>query len=226
MNYFAHGWRFTDDPYFLAGTAVPDWLCAADRGVRVRSKQAMIRIEDSDSATAAIARGICQHHADDRWFHDSRAFVELSLDFSARIRQALPGEEGLRSWFLGHILVEILLDAALIEEDPERLKNYYAALDDIEPVVVEATVNRIASRRAKQLTQFIGLFRRERFLWDYAQDEKLCARLNQVMRRVGLPSLLPSFAELLPEMREAVRQRKSELLGEDYATKAPAILES
>ena len=26
MNYFAHAIRFLDDPYFLSGTALPDWL--------------------------------------------------------------------------------------------------------------------------------------------------------------------------------------------------------
>ena len=29
MNYLAHGYRFTEDPLFLAGTAVPDWLRVA-----------------------------------------------------------------------------------------------------------------------------------------------------------------------------------------------------
>ena len=33
MNYFAHGVRFLEDPYFLAGTAVPDWLSVVDRRV-------------------------------------------------------------------------------------------------------------------------------------------------------------------------------------------------
>ena len=40
MNYFAHGYAFLDDPYFLAGTAVPDWLSVIDRRMRARSKLA------------------------------------------------------------------------------------------------------------------------------------------------------------------------------------------
>ena len=39
MNYFAHALPFLDDdPYFVAGTGVPDWLSVADRDVRVRLK--------------------------------------------------------------------------------------------------------------------------------------------------------------------------------------------
>jgi hypothetical protein len=214
MNYLAHGWRFTHDPYFLAGTAVPDWLCVADRGVRVRSKRAAEWIENSDSEIAAVARGICQHHADDHWFHETRAFAELSLDFSRRIRGALAADEGYRPWFLGHILVELLLDAALFEQQPERLAAYYAALAEVEGAVVEIAVNQIALRPAQRLGDFIRLFCSERFLYDYVDDGKLLMRLNQVMRRVRLPVLPLSFVELLPAMRDAVRRRQVELCGE------------
>lgn len=212
MNYFAHGWQFIGDPYFLVGTATPDWLCVADRGVRVRSKSAVAWTNDDDPRLAAIARGICQHHADDSRFHASRAFVELSLDFSRRIGRVLPADEGFRSWFVGHIVVELLLDSALIEERPERLTDYYGALAQVDMTAIEAAVNRIAARPTDRLAGFISIFRRERFLWDYSDDGKLLVRLNQVMQRVRLPALPASFVELLPAMRSAVRQRKTELL--------------
>ena len=212
MNYLAHGWRFTDDPYFLAGTAVPDWLCVVDRRVRVRSKQAAEWVACGDGVISSIARGICQHHADDHQFHSARAFAELSLDFAARVRRAYPAGEGLRSWFLGHILVEMLLDATMIEQHPQRLHAYYAVLSESDPTTIERVVSDLATRPTTLLAQFIPLFRRERFLWDYLDDGKLLVRLNQVMRRVRLPRLPPSFVELLPAMRAAVRDDWIELL--------------
>jgi hypothetical protein len=215
MNYFAHGWQFTDDPYFLAGTAAPDWLCVADRGVRVRSKSAASWTADEDSRLSAFARGICRHHADDRWFHESRAFVELSLEFASRIRRALGADAGFRPWFLGHILVELLLDAALVEERPQRLTAYYGALAEVDVAAIEAAVNRIAARSTDRLAGFISLFCRERFLWDYTDDGKLLVRLNQVMQRVRLPLLPGTFTELLPAMRYIVRQRRRKLLDID-----------
>jgi hypothetical protein len=212
MNYFAHGWQFINDPYFLAGTAAPDWLCVADRGVRVRSKAAAAWTGDDDPRLAAFARGVCRHHADDRWFHESRAFVELSLDFAGRIRRALPADEGFRTWFLGHILVELLLDAALIEARPERLTGYYGALSQIDAAEIEAAVNRIATQSTNRLAGFVSIFCGEGFLWDYTDDGKLLVRVNQVMRRVRLPALPDSFGELLPAMRSEVRQRQTVLL--------------
>ena len=58
MNYLAHGWRFSDQPYFLAGTAVPDWLSVIDRKMRARGKTAALFVDDADEKLAALARGI------------------------------------------------------------------------------------------------------------------------------------------------------------------------
>src|SRR5438309_848636 len=65
MNYLAHGWRFTGEPYFLAGTAAPDWLSVIDRKTRLRSRTAAEFVADADPIVASIARGVIQHHADD-----------------------------------------------------------------------------------------------------------------------------------------------------------------
>ena len=58
MNYFAHALPFLDRPYFLAGTAVPDWLTVADRKVRLRSKHVEVFLDDADPCVAAVASGV------------------------------------------------------------------------------------------------------------------------------------------------------------------------
>ena len=40
MNFFSHGFRYLDQPYLLAGTAVPDWLSYVDRKIRARRRLA------------------------------------------------------------------------------------------------------------------------------------------------------------------------------------------
>ena len=212
MNYFAHGYRFLDDPYFLAGTAVPDWLSVMDRRMRARSKTARAFLDHPDSAVASVAAGIVQHHDDDRWFHRTRAFAECHLDLSAAVRSILPGDDGFRPSFLGHLLVEILLDAALIADDPARLDGYYAAFERVDAHTVADAVNRMATRRNARLAAFIPVFCSERFLYDYGEDEKLLWRLNHVMRRVKLPPLPDRFLRILPDARRRVRRRRDELL--------------
>ncbi len=212
MNYFAHGRRFIDDPYFLAGTALPDWLNVVDRRLRVRSKQAAMFVDNADKTISRLAAGVMQHHADDARFHVTPVFAQLSLDFARRVRESLPADDGFRPHFLGHILVELLLDAGLIEQDPSSLEAYYKAMDSLDGERVAAAVNTIAPRPAENLATFVAMFSRERFLFDYLDDGKLLFRLNQVMRRVGLPVLPASFADLLAELRRDVRHRQRDLL--------------
>ena len=212
MNYLAHGRRFVEQPYFLAGTAVPDWLNVVDRKGRVRAKRALPMIDDADPQVAAVAQGIAQHHHDDDWFHRTRAFAELSLQFTVHIRDQLPRDNGLRPGFLGHILVELLLDAVLIEEDSGLLDAYYDAVGQVDPHVVGRAVNRMSTKTTDDLPRFIQLFIRERFLYDYAEDAKLVYRLNQVLRRVKLAALPEDFQRLLPSARREVFDRKRELI--------------
>ena len=212
MNYFAHALPFLDRPYFVAGTAVPDWLTVADRQVRLRSKHAEAFVSDPDPCAAAVAGGVLQHLRDDGQFHGTRAFAETSLELTGRARDALGGETGLRPAFLGHLLTELLLDAVLVVEDRDRLTAYYLALDEVDAQRVEAAVNRMGPRPAERLAIFIDLFRRERILWDYLEDGKLMVRLNQIMRRVKLESLPDDFTAVLADARRVVAERKNALL--------------
>ena len=167
---------------------------------------------DADPCVAAVAAGVLQHLRDDAHFHGSRAFAETSLELTVRVRDALAAETGLRPAFLGHLLVELLLDAALMAERPERLTEYYRILGGIDPGRIEAAVNRMLPRPTQRLAAFVELFRREQILWNYREDDKLLIRLNQVMRRVGLAPLRDDFVVLLPAARKLVGERKDALL--------------
>ena len=216
MNYFAHGLAHLDRPYFLAGTAVPDWLSVVDRRMRVRRRLVEPFREHRDPRVVAVAGGILQHLHDDHWFHQTRAFAELSLQLTVTIREVLPADDGFRPSFLGHILVEILLDACLIQQDPRRLDAYYAGLESVEPGAVAAAVNQMATASSERMEEFIRRFIAVRFLYDYLDDEKLLWRLNHVMRRVSLSPLPDEFLTILPEARDRIgRQRRQLLAGFD-----------
>ncbi len=213
MNYLAHALPFLDRPYFVAGTSAPDWLMVVDRRTRLRAKHLEGFVDDPDPVVAAIAGGIQRHLADDAWFHVTRAFNELLWRMTVEIRNVLGAESGLRPHFLSHLLIEVLLDAALVVEEPKRVDRYYAALDQVDPARIEAVVNRMAPRPAQRLAWFIEVFRRERILWDYREDATLLYRLNQVMGRVKLEPLPASFVDYLSAVRATVAARRDELLG-------------
>lgn len=212
MNYLAHGFRYLDSPYFLAGTAVPDWLSVVDRKVRVRSRAVGPLLDSPDETTRSIAGGINQHLADDQWFHQTRIFAETSLQFAVELRDLLPGDEGFRPSFLGHILVEVLIDATLMDRDRSVADRYYEALEHVSAMKVQQVVNEIAKVQTDCLEGWIARFRQVKFLYDYLDDAKLLFRMEQVMARVGLPLLGGHLGVWLPSARKVIAQRCDELL--------------
>lgn len=212
MNYFAHGREVLDQPYVLAGVATPDWLNVVDRRMKTRRVSAEQFIDAPDRILAAVARGIVLHHDDDRWFHQTRAFAELSLAFTVQIRDICRDDPGMRPSFLGHIMVELLLDAHLIGSNIDKLDHYYDSMSGIAVAQVATAINRIATKKSSRLENLIERFCLERFLYDYLEDEKLLRRVNQVMKRVGLQAVPPEMENWLPGARRDVTARAVELL--------------
>ncbi len=139
---------------------------------------------------------------------------------STQPSSAIDTRAGVYAAFVGHLLLELLLDAALITENPARLDQYYQALQQVDEQIVEEAVRQISARPTVRLAPMILEFRRLRILWDYLDDRKLLGRLNQVMRRVGLAELPPALLDLLPSAREQVAA-KIQLLLADIPTEPP-----
>lgn len=212
MNYLAHAYQFLNDPYFAAGTALPDWMSVIDRKNRARRQFALPVTDDADPDIAAFARGCIQHHDDDRWFHMGDKFVSLSTEFSVELRDLLEEGMGHQAGFVGHISVELLLDAVLIDRHPNLLADYYEVLETIDHARVQEAANRICRKPVSYLVVLIPRFIEERFLADYPQDAPLLMRLNGVMKRVGLPKLPESVVPWLGSARGRVHEVADELL--------------
>jgi len=212
LNYFAHGIRFLDRPYFLIGTAMPDLLSVVDRDVRLRARLVEPFVIDDDDRASQFAAGVLQHLHDDRWFHKTRGFFEVTGELTRLFREHVDGDDRFRAAFLGHIVTELLLDRVLHANHPGDMDRYYAALETVDRTLIEQAVNRMARQPTQQLATFLGLFQRERFLYDYADSERLLFRLNQVMNRVKLPPLPDSTITVLEAGATVVGQRWRELL--------------
>jgi len=214
VNYFAHGLRFVDRPWYLAGTAVPDWLSVVDRRMRMRQRLVEPFADGSGTPTAEVAAGTLQHLSDDQYFHRCRAFVEISGSMAAEFRAVLPSGPEYRPGVLGHIACELLLDGVLIARDPGRLELYFEALDRVDPFEVQRVINSMArGGPTEHLAEMIQQFCQRRFLQDYIDDELLFSRLNQVMRRIKLAGLPAEVVPVLSRARARVASRVDELLG-------------
>ena len=211
MNYFAHGRSSLDRPWVLAGTALPDWLRIADRRARLREEHL---VAWTDPRGAQMATGVRCHLAEDRVFHQAPTFVALCR----RITDDLRGLDPLprfRSSVVAHVLVEMLLDAALDAAEPGAFGRYYEALEGIEVAgLVEPVERALGPEVATRLGEAFERFRRSRFLPSYRTDQGMIGSLAGVMRRVPLGPLPDRFPERLPDYRRWVALDAVQLMAE------------
>lgn len=212
MNYFAHAIQHLDRPYFIAGTALPDWLHVVDRRARLRLPHVTPSLDHPDERVRELALGVQQHLEDDAWFHVHPLFIQLSLQLTGQLQERLGNDRTYRPAFLGHILVELLLDAALIEEAPDKVRIYYLQLEQLDMELVTQSVYQMTGKQLDGLAAWRSRFCQEKFLYDYLDDARLVYRINQVLRRVGLTPVDERLEEVVAQFRVLVRTRSWELL--------------
>jgi hypothetical protein len=212
MNYLAHGYRFLEHPFRLAGTALPDCLSVVDRRVRLRSRRVLEVLPELGGAERELAEGVLQHLRDDDVFHGCATFLMLESDLTARFRRLIPDRFDHRPPFLGHIVTELLLDAVIAEQIPGVLSGWYRAMEQVSGEWIEGVVNRLSVRGTNGLAEFLKKFLRARVLADYGDNERLLVRLNQVLRRVTLPEIDGNCLGVLEDGRRLLRQHAGALL--------------
>lgn len=220
MNYLSHGYRFLDQPLFLAGTVVPDWLSVVNRRVRARKRRVLPVVQTTeDEGIRQVGLGILQHHHDDDVFHRCELFMQLESRLAAEFRRHMPDKFDHRPGFLGHIVVELMLDHTITTRHPEWLDEFYAAVARVDGELVQRAVNQMSLRQTDRLAWFIDRFLEERFLYDYASDDGMFFRLNQVLRRVRLPPMPDACKAVLAFARELLLEEGWNLL--DYVQQHP-----
>jgi hypothetical protein len=216
LNYFSHSLPFLDQPYFVAGTAMPDWIRVVDKRTRVRSKTVKSfldqHVEKCSPTAIEFCHGILQHHTDDDWFHNTETFLAMNVRFAKELRERMGDDASMRAGFVGHISIELLLDAVLIERSPGGLAQYYRVLESLDHAVIESALEAILGRPVPNVSRLIRRFAIERFMYDYLDDRRLLRRLNQIMTRVNLPLLPDTLLHWLPEARQAVIENADRLL--------------
>lgn len=212
MNFLSHAMPYFDTPLVAACTAVPDWLSVVDRKIRARKRLAIQHLDSDDPSLRDVASGVIRHIEDDRWFHGTQAFIETNMLIAVQLRDLLPGDAGFRPTFVGHILIEMLLDAFWIRDDRSIADRYYQLLAEQPSGEIQRCVNQITGKPTDKLVGTIERFVEMKFLYDYLDDEKLLMRLNQVMTRVKLAPLPESLVDWLPKTRKLVESKRERFL--------------
>ncbi len=216
MNCFTHALPSIDNAYLATGCCIPDWLGAADRKCRAREKKATPFIDHEDPIVAAVSQGIVNHHKDDHWFHTNQTFQQMNIKFAVEIRELLDNERGMRTGFVGHVMIELFLDAWLHAKFPGKLEYYYQQLESIDPEKVQDVVNLFASKKTDKLAPAIRRVIKDRYLFDYSENSTTLYRINRVLKRIGLEEIDDRILPWMETARERVYDRVPDLL-DQYA---------
>jgi len=197
MNFLGHAaaarWT-TDDPRFVLGAMLPDF--AHMGGVR--------RIAPRDAIASA---GVAFHHKTDEAFHGCPSFVRLTHDGTEALRTTGVGRGPALA--LGHLAIELLLDAVLAEDDA-LVVDYQRALA-VQLELGDAEHERIITGVCTRLTE-AGAPR-----W-YAELDELAPRLERILARHPRLALAPSdrapLRSWLGDARTAVERAASTMMAE------------
>lgn len=212
MNCLSHAYRYLDDPYFVAGVCLPDWLGMIDRKVRVRRKDLTnIRME-SDPYLQSVVLGILQHLEDDDRFHNSPAFIRVCGEVARQLAPISENRSNHFGGFASHILVELLLDASIEAHQPGTVHRYYQAVAQVCERTLDRCVNCISNKAIDKVPEFLQRYKNECFLFDYLEDTRLLMRLNGVLSRVGFEPILPSAIPQIADSRSIVFANRESLL--------------
>ncbi len=223
MNFLAHGYRWLDRPYFLAGTALPDWIVLADRTLRIRMSLLRRWCHGGDPV-AEVARGMIQHLRDDVIFHSSPVFAWASAKLADQVHEVLQEPPGsLLPAFLGHLLTELLLDAAIARGNYGIVSRYYGVLASIPVEELQGIVETIVGRPAARLTPMIRRFLAAQVVWDYLDDRSCVNRVNQILRRVGFSPICDRLSGVLPAARGLIHRQRERLLAHVLSAHDPPI---
>lgn len=189
MNYLAHFYldHAKPLPHFTAGVTLPD--LARSFGSKYRVKAFEIPPHAGcPHLLSEINKGVARHHEADHWFHTSAFFkqqfqlVKTHL-YAARL-QSIPKY----TYFVAHVLLEMLIDRLLMKQHPQLCPDFYAALLQTDTQALTDYMN-LWGMPPENTHQFVLHFERfcaAQYLFEYQHNEGLLYALERVyMRMVG-----------------------------------------
>lgn len=198
LSHYYHEWP-CDDPYFAAGLVLPDILSNFSyRNGRVVKLHPWRMAEPGNAVQASLTAGVKQHYAVDEAFHPS-SFFEENTGMIKQMMAEYPFEcFPRRRYAVEHVLLEIVLDRAILRQAEEVCHSLYSMLDRVllEPMAELMAANTDETDPAAVARHF-DRFRMERFIYDYTDDHRLVGLLGHINSRLGNPAMTAGDKEHL-----------------------------
>ena len=185
-----------ETPYFTLGVALPDLWPRFSRERRI--KWGSVReFVGGEPVAQQLRDGLLNHAEMDRRFHVLTCFLSWQREL-----KGLASAGDFNPWlvdFLAHLIIEIMLDRALMDRDATLVERFYDRLADADPLLAARHIGRIGKVDAAGLDETIRLFVARRFLRHYATEEGLrrSVRLTLGLVRFEVPAVLATIGDTM-----------------------------
>jgi len=197
LNYFSHYFfdHIPGNHYYNAGLVLPDFARSAEGAKRINTHLEFD--PDKQPEFYNLNQGSKQHYQRDASFHNSEFFTQNSKLLAELFNTYNFPKEGQRMWFIEHILLELLLDRALIRRHRDVLDDFYYSLRRSRLKTVIDFLVLSGKDGSGGFTRFWNGFLEAEYLQYYLVDEKFIYSLNRIFQRARQPELTDVQADII-----------------------------
>ncbi|MGZ3853163.1 MAG: ACP phosphodiesterase, partial [Bacteroidia bacterium] len=141
--------------------------------------------------------------------HTSQFFITHSSELRILLTPAVAGSP-VKTFFLGHIALELILDNLLITTDKVSPDEFYDHLSTCNNDVIEEFLNFSGLAETDQFFRFYENFKRSRYLETYAETQQIAYALRRICMRIWNDPFTPEHEGKMNAVLSAYRD---ELLG-------------
>ena len=184
MNFLSHFYfdRYNRNPYETLGCLLPDLVKNTDRKWNIYPEKQNPEIF-SDPLHQQILRGWKKHLQVDILFHSSEFFLHHQHQLKQSLKLIL-NDSPVKPFFLAHIGVELLLDSLLIHQKMIDVDRVYQHLEEVDESVLNLFLEISRIEDIQRFDKFYESFKKEKYLWAYAEDHKISYSLKRICMRI------------------------------------------
>ena len=188
MNFLSHFYfdRETTNYYHTLGTVLPDLLKNADKTINLHPE----KLQSNDPEITDLITGWQKHLDVDRYFHSSYFFISHASELRQLLTPAVKGSP-VKTFFLGHIALELILDNLLITTNRVSTDDFYEHLAACKSDVIEEFLNFAGLANTDQFFRFYENFKRSRYLETYSETQQIAYALRRICMRVWTDPFTP-----------------------------------
>lgn len=202
MNFLSHYYfdRGTTNYYHTLGTVLPDLLKNADKTINIHPE----KLHNANPKISDIIVGWQKHLAVDRYFHTSQFFITHSSELRILLTPAVAGSP-VKTFFLGHIALELILDNLLITTGKVSPDDFYDHLSSCNNEVIEEFLIFAGLTDTDQFFRFYENFKRSRYLETYAETQQIAYALRRICMRIWNDPFTPEHEGKMNAVLSAYR---------------------